>query len=97
MKSVWLLVGLTLSMWVLIFIGAHWALSRSRDYKRTSWILLGTGTIVGILLALRDSGDDPIPSYLVGQMIGSAIAFVLPVAVAVGIDYRRRTRDRPSI
>jgi pilus assembly protein TadC len=45
---------------------------------------------IGALVALRGSGYDPIPSYLIGEMIGSAFTFVVPVVLAIAWEARRR-------
>jgi hypothetical protein len=49
-------------------------------------------TACAVLLALRNSGDDPIPSYLIGQIIGTTLVIVLPIAMAIAAESSRRIK-----
>jgi hypothetical protein len=87
-----LLVGSGLAMWAIIFAASRWLLSRSKDSRRSSRILVVGVAAIGALVALWKSGDDSVPSYLVGSIVGSALVLLFPIAVAIVIDSRRRMK-----
>lgn len=90
MDSVSFLIIAALTSWILLFLIAHLILRRATNVTRTSKILVTLALVVGVLVPLFNSGDDPIPAYLLGQMFGSVLAFGVPVMIAVALEWRKR-------
>jgi hypothetical protein len=91
-----IVAALTIALWAILFGAASFVLRRASNSDRVARYLLVVAVAVGILAALGQSGDDPIPSFLVGQILGSTFVWVFPVAVAVALDSKRRRSAEAS-
>lgn len=85
-----LVLGGAAVMWAVIFAASRWILKRSRNLSRASRILVGAVASIAIVFGLQGSGDDPLPSYLLGKISGTVLVLLLPVALAIAVERRRR-------
>lgn len=90
MDSVSFLIISALTSWILLFLIAHLILRRVTNVMAISKILVTLALVVGVLVPLFNSGDDPVPAHLLGQIFGSVLAFGVPVLVAVAVEWRKR-------
>lgn len=87
-----LVLGVATVLWAVIFAVSRWVLKQSRNLVRTSRILVSAVTSIAIVLGLQNSGDDPLPSYLLGKIAGTVLVLLLPVAFAIGVERLRRRK-----
>lgn len=83
-------ISSVLAMWAVVYAVSGRILKRSERFGRASGFLVGAVTSIAILLGLQNSGDDAVPSYLLGKIAGRVFILIPPIAIAIVVELRRR-------